>query len=64
MPIVESLMDDLVKRYGEDEGRRIYHAMEAEGKGPFGPKGKYRRLHEEWAARHGVAPVTPRRRRR
>ncbi len=57
MPIIESLMADLVGRYGKKRGEDVYYAMEAEGKGPFGPKGKYRQLHESFARRHGVAPA-------
>lgn len=58
MPIVETLMTSLVKRYGPDEGKRVYYAMEAEGKGPFSKNGKYRALHEAFAAKHGVAPIS------
>lgn len=57
MPIVEKLMASLVARYGEEEGRKAYYAMEAAGKGPFAPGAKYRELHEAWAARQGVRPV-------
>lgn len=56
MPVVQSLMDNLQRRYGEKEGERIYYAMEAEGKGPFAEGGKYRHLHEQQAARAGVTP--------
>lgn len=57
MPVVQSLMDNLVKRYGPEKGKRVYYAMEAEGKGPFGPKGKHRDKHEAFAARNGVTPA-------
>jgi len=57
MPVVKALMDNLVKQHGEAEGKRIYYAMEAEGKGPFGPKGKHRDLHEAFASKHGVSPT-------
>ena len=41
-PIVaQSLYDDLVARYGETAGRRIYYEMQAEYKGPFAPGAKY-----------------------
>lgn len=56
MPVVQSLMDNLVRQYGPEKGRHIYYAMEAEGSGPFGPGGKYRRLHEAFAERNGVPP--------
>lgn len=56
MPVVKSLMDSLVERYGPDGGERVYYAMEAEGKGPFAPGGKHRDLHEAWAKKQGVAP--------
>lgn len=56
MPIVQSLMDNLQKRYGEAEGRNVYYAMEAQGKGPFAPGGKYRHLHEAWAKKNKVRP--------
>lgn len=54
MPVVEKLMKSLVDRYGEAEGKRVYYAMEAEGKGPFGPGGKYHQLHRDFAERNGV----------
>lgn len=57
MPIVQTVMDALTKRYGADEGQRVYYAMEAEGKGPFGPNGKYHDLHVAFAQKHGVAPL-------
>lgn len=57
MPVVQSLMDNLVRQYGEEKGQRVYYAMEAEGSGPFAPGKKHRQLHEDWAAKHGVAPV-------
>lgn len=52
-------MDALVARYGRREGERAYYAMEAEGRGPFGPTGKYRDLHEAWAAKNDVRPSSP-----
>lgn len=58
MPIVESLMSSLKKRYGDDEGERVYYAMEAEGSGPFGPRGKHHQLHKDWAKRNGVKPLS------
>lgn len=56
MPIVTKLMDSLQARYGPSNGERVYYAMEAEGRGPFAPGGKYRNLHEAFAKKHGVAP--------
>lgn len=56
MPVVQSLMDNLVRQYGEGEGKRIYYSMEAEGSGPFAPGHKHRKLHEDWAAKNGVRP--------
>ena len=56
MPVAQSLMDSLQRQHGEAEGKRIYYAMEAEGKGPFAPGGKYRQLHEDWAKRNEVRP--------
>jgi hypothetical protein len=32
MPVNQSLMDALVKRYGQERGERTYNAMEREGK--------------------------------
>jgi len=58
MPVVQSLMNSLQSRYGRERGRSIYYAMEAEGSGPFGDGGKYRHLHEEWAAKNGVEPTS------
>lgn len=57
MPIVESLMANLVKRYGKERGERVYYAMEAEGTGPFAAGAKHRELHEEFAARRGLPPL-------
>lgn len=57
MPVVQSLMDKLVERYGKGTGERVYYSMEATGKGPFAPGGKYRQLHEDWATKHGLAPM-------
>lgn len=39
--VAESLYTDLVARYGEKQGRRIYFEMQAEYKGPFAPGAKY-----------------------
>lgn len=57
MPVVSKLMDALTARYGDQEGQRVYYAMEGEGKGPFGPRGKYHDLHLAFAEKHGLAPV-------
>lgn len=57
MPIVESLMANLVKRYGPEKGERVYYAMEAEGSGPFAAGGKYHELHRAFAAKHGHPPL-------
>lgn len=57
MPIIQALMDNLVKRYGPKRGERIYYAMEAEGTGPFAAGGKYHNLHEEFAAKRGLTPL-------
>lgn len=66
MPIVQALMADLRKRYGQSEGERVYFAMEAEGKGPFGKNGKYHALHQAFAHRNGIpaieSPGKPKRR--
>lgn len=56
MPVVQSLMESLQKRYGPEKGKSIYYAMEGEGSGPFAPGGKYRHLHERFAERNGVRP--------
>lgn len=58
MPVVKSLMDSLVERYGKEKGERVYYAMEAEGKGPFGPGGKHHDKHKAWAAKNGVTPAS------
>ena len=58
MPIVQSLMDNLVRQYGKERGRSVYFAMEAEGKGPFAKGGKYHALHESFAKRNGVTPLS------
>jgi hypothetical protein len=39
--VAQSLHDDLVRRYGSVQGRRIYFEMEAQGLGPFSPGAKY-----------------------
>lgn len=57
MPIVESLMRELVAKYGKEKGERVYYAMEASGKGPFAKGAKYGKLHEDFAAKHGVRPL-------
>jgi hypothetical protein len=57
MPLNQTLMDQLVKRYGEQEGEAIYWGMAGEGKGPFGPNGKYHAEHEAIAAKAGGAPI-------
>ncbi len=57
MPVVQSLMSNLVARYGKKRGEDIYYAMEAEGKGPFGPKGKYHGLHQSFAHKAGVPAI-------
>jgi len=58
MPIVESLMLSLVRRYGKEKGQRIYYAMEAEGSGPFAKGAKHHDLHVAFAAKHGLSPNT------
>lgn len=57
MPKNETLMAELKKRYGDKKGEEIYWGMAGEGKGPFGPKGKYRSEHEALAAKAGGAPA-------
>lgn len=57
MPVIQSLMDKLVKQYGAERGKRVYYAMEAEGKGPFAAGNKGARLHEDFARKHGVEPI-------
>lgn len=57
MPKNETLMAELVKRYGPDKAEEVYWGMAGEGKGPFGPNGKYRAEHEAIAKRAGGAPV-------
>lgn len=62
MPLNETLMAELRKRYG-DGSEAVYWGMVGEGKGPFAPGGKYRAEHEAWARRNGVPAVsTPARR--
>ncbi len=56
MPVARSLMEQLQRRYGPEEGKRVYYSMEATGKGPFAPGAKYRGLHEAWAEKNGVRP--------
>ena len=57
MPIVKALMDSLRTRYGAKKAERIYHAMEAEGKGPFAKGNKYHSHHVEIARAAGVKPI-------
>ncbi len=57
MPIVESLMRELKAKYGPEKGERVYYAMEASGKGPFAAGAKHHDMHEAFAAKHGVAPI-------
>ena len=57
MPKNETLMRQLKARYGDEKGETIYWGMAGEGKGPFGPRGKYRAEHEAIAKRAG-GPVT------
>lgn len=52
--VAHSLFDDLVGRYGKEQGRRIYFEMQAEYKGPFAPGAKYD------ATRRKVPPLTTR----
>lgn len=64
MPLVESLMQKLVKTYGDARAKDVYYALEASGKGPFAPGAKHRKLHEDWAAKNGVQPVGKAKKRR
>lgn len=57
MPVVQKVMDALVARYGKDRGESVYYAMEGEGKGPFGPNGKYHAMHVDFAKAHGLKPI-------
>jgi hypothetical protein len=54
MPIVESLMEKLTAQYGAEKGKRVYYAMEAEGKGPFAPGAKHRDKHEAFVEKHNL----------
>jgi hypothetical protein len=54
VPIVESLMEKLTQQYGPEKGKRVYYAMEAEGKGPFAPGAKHRDKHEAFVERHNL----------
>jgi hypothetical protein len=56
MPLNETLMAELKKRYGAEKGEAVYWGMAGEGKGPFGPKGKYRAEHEAIAAKGKTTP--------
>jgi hypothetical protein len=58
MPIVKALMDNLVKQHGKAEGERIYYAMEASAKGPFAKGAKHHDMHEAFAAKAGVPPLS------
>lgn len=58
MPIIESLMNKLVKQYGEAKGKQVYYAMEAEGSGPFAKGKKGHPQHEAFAAKIGGRPIT------
>ncbi len=60
MPVDEHLMASLKARYGDKRGESVYYAMEGEGKGPFGPKGKLHAQHEAFVEKHhwGEAPGT------
>jgi hypothetical protein len=64
MDEARSLREDLVRRYGADTGQRVYDRMLAQGEGPFGPGGKYRRLHEDFAKAHGGPPLDKKKPRR
>jgi hypothetical protein len=57
MPLNETLMAALEKRYGRKKAEEVYWGMAGEGKGPFGPRGKYRAEHEAIAAKAGGAPT-------
>jgi hypothetical protein len=52
MPVVQALMDSLVKKYGADKGKSIYYAMESEGSGPFAKGKKHHDLHQAFVAKH------------
>ncbi len=56
MPLNETLMAELKKRYGDEKGETMYWGMAGAGTGPFGPKGKYRAEHEAIAAKGGTTP--------
>ena len=58
MPINEKLMSKLQAQYGEREGKSVYFAMEAEGKGPFGAGKSMHGQHLDFAKRHGVDPIS------
>lgn len=57
MPVVQKLMSALQARYGEKQGESVYYAMEAEGSGPFGPRGKYHALHQSFASKHNLKAI-------
>jgi hypothetical protein len=44
MPIVSSLMSNLVRQYGAKRGKRIYYALETARRGPFARGKKYAAL--------------------
>lgn len=56
MPLNETLLEQLRKRYG-DKAEQVYWGMVGEAKGPFAEGGKYHDEHVAWAARAGV-PAT------
>jgi len=58
MPKNETLMRELKARYGDKKAEDVYWGMAGEGKGPFGPGGKYHDEHVTIAAKAGGAPVT------
>ncbi len=57
MPVIKSLMTSLRSRYGARKADRVYHAMEAEGSGPFAKGNKYHDLHVAYAEKLGVKPI-------
>lgn len=58
MPLNQTLMDELRRKYGAKKAEDVYWGMVGEGKGPFAPGGKYRAEHEAWASRNGVQPTS------
>jgi len=59
MPIVQALMDNLVKRYGPDEGKKTYYSMEATAKGPFAKGARHHAEHLAFAKQNGIPPASP-----